>query len=119
MSERDPLSGAPLPAYEHVVTGPDYTGPPGRPRQTVVDMRPGATLPSWIRRLDVPSGSVTVTTFYDTGAPGGTYQPGDAQSLPDLTVTAPRLIAGMPWWLLALIAVGALAAIQSRGTRED
>lgn len=125
MADRHPWTGALLPDYMRVVVGPAYTGP----RQTIVDMRPGAPTWPWIQRVDVPTVGGIVTSFIDTGAPGGTYQP-TAQELPELVTTAPfpgpsgvprvteTALAGVPWWLWLLFAIGAASALQSRGTRE-
>lgn len=102
---RDPLTGEPLPEWKTVVTGPDFTGP----RRTIVNNRPGAELPAWIVRIDIPIDEyTTITQFLDTGAPGGLYQPDDAQQLPDLTA----VVSPFPWGtiVVGVVIVAALLA---------
>jgi len=110
MAELNPLTGRPLEAWQTLVVGPSSTWNAfdQGPRRTVVDIRPGAPLPPWIVRLDIPVGSgAYVTAFTDNGEPGGSYSP-SAQQLPDLVTSAPRLeLAGVSWGTFLLIA-GAL-----------
>lgn len=107
-TDLDPTTGLPLAPYQRIVIGPDATGP----RRTVVDTRPGATLSSWIVRLDLPIGDGTfVTTFVDNGQPGGTYHPGQVpQQLPPIiSVGYPDPTTPAPWW--KWLAIGGVAII--------
>jgi len=116
MAELNPLTGRPLEAWQTLVVGPSSTWNAfdQGPRRTVVDMRPGAALPSWIVRLDIPVGSGSyVTAFTDNGEPGGSYSP-SAQQLPDLVTSAPRLElagVGMSWGTFLILAGLAVLAI--------
>ncbi len=124
MAELNPLTGKPLESWQQLVIGPAETWNAfdQGPRRTVVDMRPGALLPPWIVRLDIPVGAgAYVTTFLDNGEPGGSYSP-SVQQLPELTTTAPRIpaIAGVSWGAFLFIA-GALFLIAAyqRMPRRD
>lgn len=101
----NPLTGRPLEPWQVLVTGPAETGY----RQTVVDARPGATLPRWITRVELLGAPV----FVDTGIPGGTYT--GAQELPTLEVTAKRDWSGL-WLVLGGLAVVGL--IRGQGARD-
>jgi hypothetical protein len=114
VSELNPLTGRPLEPWQQLIIGPAETWNAfdQGPRRTVVDGRPGAILPPWIVRLDIPIGSgASVTAFQDTGTPGGSYQPGRPQQLPELVTTA-QLAPAMSWttFLLLALAVVAFAA---------
>jgi hypothetical protein len=107
-----PWTGLPLESWQTLVIGPDFTGP----RVTVVDVRSGARLEPWIERVDVPIRSgVNVTTFADTGEPGGTYQP---QQLPDLVATSEQWPALLVVVALAAIGFKAWQRGQRRGGRR-
>lgn len=112
--ELNPLTGRPLESWQTLVIGPAETWNvfDQGPRRTVVDIRPGAMLPPWIVRLDIPiAAGSTVTAFMDNGQPGGSYAP-SAQVLPDLVTTAPAPApsAASPWlWLLVLASAIALS----------
>lgn len=111
----NPLDGKPLEEWQVLVTGSDETGPPGRPRQTVVDTRAGAYVPPWITVTPLPDGTAL---YVDNGQQGGTYDGTGAQTLPELTVTARR-----DWWpWLIAAAVGWLVLFGPRprgaGSRE-
>lgn len=123
MADINPLTGQPLPPWQMLVIGPPETWNTfdQGPRRTVVDTRPGAVLPAWIVRLDVPiPGEASVTTFYDNGDPGGSYQAdsGGAYRLPDIVTTAPAPVqaAGFGWG--ALLLVGLLVAIAWSGRAD-
>jgi hypothetical protein len=116
MAELNPLTGLPLEAWQTLVTGPPETWNAfdQGPRRTVVDMRPGAVLPPWIVRLDIPVGAGGyVTSFIDNGQPGGSYSP-SVQQLPELSVTAPAPTGGVSWGAFLLLALGVLAIAWSR-----
>ena len=108
-----PLTGQPLESWQRLVTGPVETGY----RVTVVDTRPGATLPPWVNRLELPIGDgATVTIFVDTGAAGGTYE--GPQQLPELVVTERRTTSLGELVLLAILTfLGGRALRQARGSR--
>ena len=112
MPDLNPLTGRPLEVWQQLVTGPPETWNAfdQGPRRTVVDTRPGALLPPWIVRLDIPlGGGASFTAFSDDGTPGGSYSPA-VQQLPDLVTTAAAPVA--PSWgafLLLAVAVFAIA----------
>lgn len=102
MPELHPWTGQPLEPWQTIVRGPAYTGP----RVTVVDTRPGARLEPWIERREIPAGpGMTVTTFVDTGLPGGTYLP-DAQQLPELVSVAEQPSPAFLVFLVVVIGAG-------------
>ena len=121
MPELNPLTGRPLEDYQQLVVGPPETWNAfdQGPRRTVVDTRPGAILPPWILRLDIPVGlGATVTAFVDNGEPGGSYSP-SIQQLPDLETTAPRLPVlaaggGVSWPAFLVLALAVLAIAYTR-----
>jgi len=118
VADLNPLTGLPLPAWQQLVIGPAETWNAfdQGPRRTVVDTRPGAILPPWIVRLDIPvGGGGYVTAFQDNGQPGGSYSP-NVQELPELVTTAPRIQqAGLSWGLLLLLALGVVVLSMQRG----
>lgn len=120
MADVNPLTGLPLETWQQLVTGPPGTWNAfdQGPRRTVVDTRPGAVLPPWILRLDIPiGGGAFVTAFSDDGRPGGSYSP-SIQELPDLVATAPRLPAaaagGVSWPTFLLLALAVFAVAWTR-----
>lgn len=107
----NPLTGLPLAAWQQLVTGPPETWNAfdQGPRRTVVDTRPGAVLPPWIVRLDIPLGAgAYFTSFTDNGQPGGSYSP-NVQQLPDLVTTAAPVAPSWGAFLLLAVAVFAIA----------
>lgn len=99
----NPLSGLPLEAWQALVIGAPATGP----RRTVVDTRPGATVPRWITVVgDAAGGRV----YVDNGVAGGTYS--GPQVLPEVTVRGAFL--GPLVAVVVLILAGLFAGARPR-----